>query len=171
MKRSLFVASLSAVVSLFAACGPAGAPDAGSEVDTTCAASPAAVTMQTLHAEVLSTKCATCHYPAMGGMLAGSGFTYGDYSTPAAAQAAMVNKDSFYKGTPGTLKIVDQMAATTAAKLANSSLWLKVSTMKTLGHRGPKGESTGGRMPEGAPSVPADVQKIKDWICRGSPEN
>ena len=172
MKHSLIATFVA--VNLLVACGPGGGTDAGTDgPDTTCAAMPAAVTMATLHADVIMAKCATCHYPGTGGMPDGSGFAYGDYTTPAKTQMAMVNKKSLYAGTGMTLMVVDQMAATTAAKLANSSLWLKVSVpaTKALGHKGPKGESTGARMPnDGTPFTDADKQKVKDWICRGSPE-
>jgi hypothetical protein len=138
--------------------------------DTTCDASPAAVTMAQLQTEIFETKCKTCHFPATGGGQPGSGFAYGDYSNVDTTYQ-MVNKDSLYKGSAGTLKIVDNMAATTSAKLANSSLWLKVSTKKTLGFKGPKNEATGAKMPnDGAPFSDAEIKKIKDWICNGAPK-
>lgn len=169
MKRTLTL-SIAALFAL-AACdgGMMMNPDVP---DTTCSMMPEAVTMVSLQTDIFETKCKTCHYPdpdGAGPMQPGSGFSYGDY-TDAMKTFEMVNKTSLFAGSPGTLKIVDQMAATTSAKLANSSLWLKVSTLKPLGFKGPKMESSGVRMPnDGSAFTAAEIKKIKDWICRGSP--
>ena len=76
----------------------------------------------------------------------GSGFASGDY-TNVDTTYAMVNKASLYQGSAMTLKIVDaDTAKSTADRLANSTLWLKLSTMKPLAFKGPKMEATGARM-------------------------
>ena len=135
--------------------------------DTTCAASPAAVTLTSLHADILATKCLTgCHEAG------GTAISYGDYSTVDSSETATVNKASLYAGSAATLKVVDaETAKSTADRLANSSMWLKVSTKKPLGFKGPKMENTGAKMPnDGTTLTDAELQKIKDWICRGAPK-
>ena len=84
----------------------------------------------------------------------------------------MIGKTSLYNKAGATsLKIVDSDAAkSTADRLANSTLWLKVSPKGSLAYKGPNGEITSGRMPnDGTTLSDADIQKIKDWICRGAP--
>ena len=102
--------------------------------------------------------CKSCHFPPNG-----QGIAYGDYTTAAKTQET-VNKESFYKGSQGTLKIVDPH------NLANSSLWLKVApTSGAAGKKGPHGEITSGRMPNDGTSLTAEQRKaIKDWICTGA---
>jgi hypothetical protein len=159
-------------VSVLSACD-GGTPMMMNGVDTTCAASPAAVTMASLQTDIFDPKCKSCHYKGMGGMADGSGYAYGDYETTAQT-FEMVNKTSLYNKMGMTsLKIVDgDTSKTTAQRLANSTLWLKVSTKMTLGYKGPNMESTGARMPnDGSAFADSDIQKIKDWICRGAPMN
>ncbi len=161
MKRSLL---LSCAVSFsLAACSGTTTPT-DDKPDTTCDTGAATVTMTQLQNDVLKVKCVDkCHTAG------GSGVDYGDYSTVDKAME-MVNKASKYEGSSKTLKIVDQAAATTAEKLANSSLWLKTSTKATNGFKGPKMEFTSRRMPQEPDPVlsDADLKKIKDWICTGS---
>ena len=94
---------------------------------------------------------------------------YGDFSTVDKTQET-VNKASYLEGSNKTLKVVDQMAASTSAKLANSTIWLKSSSKGAAGFKGPKMEFTSGRMPPTTQMVlsDADMQKLKDWICTGS---
>jgi len=164
MKRSLFLTCACLFAASFTAGCSGTTTPTDDKPDTTCATSPAMVTTAQLQADVLAMKCVNnCH--TMGG----SGAAYGDYSTVDKAHE-MVNKESYLKGSAGTLKIVDQMAGTTAEKLANSTLWLKVSSKKDNAFKGPKGEFTSQRMPQPPDPVlsDADIQKIKDWICTGS---
>lgn len=161
MKRSLIVAALAA---LLASCGPAtNTPDAGPEVDVTCETGTATVTLTQVQT-LITAKCFTaCHSPAAGGMPAGTGLAYGDYSS-VAKTFEQVGKLSLYKGTGGTLKVVEPN------NLANSSLWLKVATKKALGAKGPKGEATGAKMPND-PAITltdAEIKQFKDWICTGA---
>ena len=96
-----------------------------------------------------------------------AGFAYGNYTT-ATTSGEMVGKKSQYnKVGASTLKIVDNdTTKSTADRLANSSLWLKVSAKTAIGFKGPNMESTGGRMPnDGTVLTAAELQKIKDWIC------
>lgn len=167
MKRSFSLSFLA--LPLLVACDGGGMMITD-KPDTTCDTAPAMVTMAQLQTEIFEGKCKSCHYPGVPPAPDGSGFAYGDY-TSAAKTYEMVNKASVYKGTAGTLKIVDaDMAKTTADRLANSTLWLKVSSKKALGFKGPKGETTGATMPQGLmPLSDIDQKKIKDWICRGAP--
>jgi hypothetical protein len=164
---------LTVVVALTACDG--GMP-MGNGPNTECAAMPAAVTMAQLQAEVFDVKCKSCHFPdpdGAGPMLGGTGIQYGDYTT-AANTFGMVNRASLYnKMGASSLKQVDaDTSKTTAQRLANSTLWLKVSTKVPLAFKGPNMESTGARMPnDGSAFSDADIQKIKDWICRGAPMN
>jgi hypothetical protein len=161
MKQTLI---FSFIVGL-AACSPGMTPvDAGMDMpDTNCDSNPEAVTLASLHTDLLGPKCASCH-PSSAGM------AYGDY-TSATTAAAMINKTSAFAGSQQTLKVVDAAATDTSQRLANSSIWLKVSSMKNNGFRGPKNEITGLKMPnDGTPVTAAELKKLKDWLCRGAPQ-
>ncbi len=149
---------------IIAACSPPpNTMDAGMDLpDTTCDANPEAVTLASLHTDFLGPKCASCHPSSAGA-------TYGDY-TSATTAAAMINKISAFAGSQQSLKVVDAAATDTAQRLANSSIWLKVSSMKNNGYRGPKNEITGLKMPnDGTPVTATELKKLKDWLCRGAP--
>jgi hypothetical protein len=150
------------LVALSVSCGQMPNPNAP---DTTCDPMAAQVTLAQLHSGFILQRCGTpCHYPSPGGgMPEGTGFAYGDYTTPALTRTAMVGKNSLYAGAGATLKVVDPN------NLANSSLWLKVSAKTTIGWKGPKGENTGASMPnDGTKLSTTELKQIKDWICTGA---
>lgn len=160
MKQTL-IFSFAVVI---AACSPPPpVMDAGMDLpDTTCDANPEAVTLAQLQTDFFGPKCASCHPSSAGA-------TYGDL-TSATASAMMIDKVSAFAGSQQTLKVVDAAATDTKQRLANSSIWLKVSTMKAAGFRGPKNEITGQRMPnDGTPVTATELKKLKDWLCRGAP--
>ncbi len=144
--------------------GDGGNPDSGSGPDVTCSATPAAVTMTDLQTSMVMPSCLSCHYPAMGTTPEGLGGAYGDYTT-AMKTYEMVGKKSVYAGAAGTLLIVDPNK-----NLANSTLWLKISSPTANGFPGPHGEDTLTRMPQSAAPLSETVQQqVKDWICDGAP--
>ncbi|MBK7860571.1 MAG: hypothetical protein IPJ65_18625 [Archangiaceae bacterium] len=172
--KHTFVLPLVALFS-FAACdGGTTTMDAGNDgPDTTCSSTPEAVTMVSLQTDLFDPKCKSCHYKGTGGAADGTGYAYGDYET-AAQTYEMVGKASLYnKMGATTLKIVDSdTTRSTAQRLAASTLWLKCASTKSMGFKGPNNEITGATMPQNATMLTAaELQKIKDWICRGAPMN
>jgi hypothetical protein len=146
--------------------GGAGGGSGGPDI--TCSATPQAVKLADLQTSMFGVNCISCHYPAgyMGATVAGTGGAYGDY-TDAMHTAGIIGKKSVYAGSQATLKIVDTGA--NGAALANSTLWLKLSTPNPTGWPGPHGENTNAKMPnDGSMLSAAVLQQVKDWICTGA---
>jgi hypothetical protein len=140
--------------------GGGGGTDGGTLY--TCDASPAAETAQTVFTKVATPSCNSCHSNCPNG----AGCAYGDYSDATKMYNSMVGHASIYGS--GDLKMV------LPNDLAHSTVYLKVvcSGAPNPACMSPGGESIGASMPQNAAALPADqIKTLKDWICRGAPQN
>lgn len=160
--RNVRAVAFASLVAVFAVgCGGStGGTDAGTDAGTdpvlVCDTGAATVNSAKVFADVIETKCKSCH------VANATGFAYGDYTDADKFYAGSAGAESKYKGSAGTLKIVE------ANKLANSSLWLKVNG-GSPSRKGPNNENVGAKMPQdGMTLTDAQLKAIKDWICTGA---
>lgn len=151
-RSSLMVFAVLAV----AGCGnPVPGTDGGTGSNDYDCTDATAVTTTQLQADIFETRCKTCHNTDTPSQP-------GNMSTVALTQG-LVGKASAYAVTEGsTLKWVDPNNP------QNSTMYLKVLGGGSK-YKGPKGEVTGTRMPQGSDPLTADqLKQVKNWICTGA---
>jgi len=127
-------------------------PDAGTNQNAlACGDTHDSVTTQKLYDDLVSLKCASCHYDGYPGTTL--------VLTLVGDLQGTVGAASTYKN---DLKIVE------ANRPENSTFYLKSIGGSSAGIKGPGGHNVGARMPEGGTLSAAEQKMIKDWICSGA---
>ena len=141
--------------------GAGGGSDGGTDV--TCSATPAAETAQTVWTKVANPVCNACH----SGCPNGQGCAYGDYTDATKMYNALVNQTSILAPSGGFDKVKPN-------DLAHSTAYLKCACTPVTNPacKAPDGTGIGAAMPYQGPTpiTAAQLQTIKDWICRGAPQ-
>ncbi len=140
--------------------GSGGGTGGGSgDPNFTCDANPNAETAQTVFTKIVQPQCLSCHVANQ------QGYPYGDYTTANVFFTTNVGQASILA--PSLKKVAPN-------DLASSTLWVKlVCAANTVACKSPNMTSVGAAMPyqTGMQLSATDLKVVKDWICRGAPQN